>query len=300
MPLIYVIPQSHCAIVERFGRFSRVQKAGIRFKIPLIERLIDLDPWGETANKDGWIIELTEQQTDTPARQCHTKDNVTVTANASIYWRIVDPARAIYEVDILPQSIADVALNALRSNIGLMDLDDVLAERAKLNERIAAQLLETGRKWGVLFTRVEIQELTTADDVSHAMLQQMDAERRRRAILAEAEGKAQAEVKVAEAERQAVILRAKGRAAALRLTAEAELGYLERVGESVSRESAVQLLVAQKYLDGFGAITLNPANKVFLPNSFPGIFSLPVEDNGRGETPVPIGSGHNGGNDQER
>ena len=58
MPLIYVIPQSHCAIVERFGRFSRVQKAGIRFKIPLIERLIDLDPWGETAHKDGWIIEV--------------------------------------------------------------------------------------------------------------------------------------------------------------------------------------------------------------------------------------------------
>ena len=108
-------------------------------------------------------LELTEQQIDTPARQCHTKDNVPVMANASVYWRITDPCKALYEVDILPQSVSDIALNALRSNIGTLDLDALLSERAQLNERIASQLSETAKKWGVLFTRVEVQELKEID-----------------------------------------------------------------------------------------------------------------------------------------
>ena len=154
MQLIYTVPQSHCVVIERFGKFSRIQRAGIRFRVPLLEKIRLLETWSETANKEGWIMELTEQQTDTPSRQCHTRDNVPITANASVYWRITDPRRALYEVDVLPQAVADIALNALRSNIGALDLDTVLSERQELNQRIAAQLSETAKKWGVLFTRV--------------------------------------------------------------------------------------------------------------------------------------------------
>lgn len=83
-------------------------------------------------------------------------DNARVTANASVYWRITDPVRAVFEVDNLPLAIADVALNALRSNLGGMNLDEVLSTRQVLNERISSQLGETAKKWGVVFTRVEI------------------------------------------------------------------------------------------------------------------------------------------------
>ena len=146
MALIYTIPQNHVALVERFGKFSRVQRDGIVFKIPFIEKIKTLPSWGGTANKRGFLIELSEQQSDTPSRQCQTIDNVTIEANASIYWKIVDPVKAVYEVDILPKSIADIALNALRANIGKLKLDQVLSERQNLNDRISAQLSETANK----------------------------------------------------------------------------------------------------------------------------------------------------------
>lgn len=278
MSLIYTIPQSHCVVLERFGKFARIQQQGLRFRLPILENIRRVDTtWGDTANKRGFLIELTEQHTDTPPRQCHTKDNVPVTANASVYWRITDPRKALYEVDILPSSISDIALNALRSNIGTLDLDAILSERAQLNERIAAQLSETAKKWGVIFTRVEIQELTTDKTVSDSMVKQMDAERRRRALVAEAEGQAEASVTVARAEKEAAILRAEGEAIATAKIAEAESFYLKRLKEQVGDAEAAQIVIAQKYLSGFETITKGSSDKVFLPNSFQGLFSIGTE-----------------------
>ena len=276
MSLFYVVPQSHCIVIERFGKFNRVQREGLRFKLPFIEEIKRVDDWGDRVNKKGFQIELMEQQFDTPTRQAHTKDNVVVTTNASVFWRIVDTRKTLYEIDCLPRAVTDIALNALRSNIGMMNLDEVLAERQALNERIAAELSETARKWGIQFTRVEIQELQTTEDTSKAMRQQMDAERRRRAVIADAEGQAEAEVKIAEAERDAAILRAEGRAKALEITASAEAKYLADIGQRLDPDGAAKVLVAQKFIDGFDKISQNPADKVFLPNSFQGVFSIPT------------------------
>ena len=277
MSLTYTVPQSHCVVIERFGKFSRIQDQGLRFRIPILEQTRRLNTWGGIANKRGFLVELTEQQTDTPPRQCHTKDNVPVTANASVYWRITDPRRALYEVDILPQSVSDVALNALRSNIGTLTLDTVLSERAQLNERIAAELSETAKKWGVIFTRVEIQELTTDQAVASSMIKQMDAERNRRAVVAQAEGQAEAAVTVAKAEKESAILRAEGEAIATAKIAEAESFYLKRLKEQVSEAEATRIVIAQKYLSGFETITKGASDKVFLPNSFQGLFSIGTE-----------------------
>jgi regulator of protease activity HflC (stomatin/prohibitin superfamily) len=278
MNLFYTIPQSHCVVIERFGKFSRIQSQGLRFRIPFIERLRDVGAtWGDSTNKRGWLIELTEQRTDTPPRQCHTKDNVPVTANASIYWRITDPKKALYEVDILPTSVGDIALNALRANIGTLDLDTILSERQQLNERIASQLSETSKKWGIIFTRIEIQELTTDGLVAQSMVKQMDAERTRRATVTEADGRSEATVKIAEAEKQAAIIRAEGEAIAVVTRAEAEAAYLKRLMEQVGETQAVQILIAQKYLSGFETITKGGSDKVFLPNSFHGLFSIGTE-----------------------
>lgn len=277
MSLIYTVPQSHCVVIERFGKFSRIQNQGLRFRIPILEQIRRIDTWGGVASKSGFLVELTEQQTDTPPRQCHTKDNVPVTANASVYWKITDPRRALYEVDILPQSVSDVALNALRSNIGTLTLDAVLSERAQLNERIAAQLSETAKKWGLIFTRVEIQELTTDQAVASSMIKQMDAERNRRAVVAQAEGQAEAAVTVAKAEKEAAILRAEGEAIATAKIAEAESFYLKRLKEQVGEAQAAQIVIAQKYLSGFETITKGSSDKVFLPNSFQGLFSIGTE-----------------------
>lgn len=276
--IIYNIPQNHCAVIERFGKFARIQNAGLNFRIPFIETVRRLDQqganWGEEGHKMGWQIELTEQQLDTKSRDCFTKDNAKVHTNAIIFWRLQDVRKGVYEVDELPRAVTNAALNALRSNIGSMDLDEVLSRRQELNDAIAAQLSDSGKKWGVQFLRVEIQELQTDKDTSDAMLQQLDAERKRRAHVAESEGKAKAEVTLANSYAEAAKIRAEGEAAALEIMSTAEAAYLEKLSAKIPVEEASRVLLAQKTLNGFATITRNPADKVFLPSDFNGILGV--------------------------
>ena len=137
--------------------------------------------------------------------------------------------------------------------------------------------MDAGVKWGVQFTRVEIQELKTDEKTADAMRRQLEGERIRRATIAQAEGDAAAEVKIAEANKAAAILRAEGQAKALELITQAETKYVESL--TTAGAEATNLLLAQKYLDGFDTITKNTtgADKVFLPNSFQALLSLSVD-----------------------
>ncbi len=271
--MFYTVPQSCCVIVERFGKFARVVREGLHVKAPWFEDFRCVPKWGKNANRYGWLIDLSEQQTDTPVRECQTKDNVDVRASAMVFWQIVDPRKAVYESENLPAFVETVGLNALRAEIGKLELDQVFSERGLLNQRVAEELEATALKWGIQFTRVEIQELKMRDDTAGAMRQQMEAERRRRATVADSLGKAEADVKLAEAEKQAAILRAEGRAKALATMGDAEAAYLAKLTQQTSSPLAVQILIAQKYLDGFEAISANPSDKVFLPNSFHGLLA---------------------------
>lgn len=277
MSLIYIVPQNHAVIIERFGKFSRVQTAGINFKIPLIEkpRHVDMEgsDWGDLANKEGLLIELSEQTLDTKPQKYITKDNANVSTDAVVSFRIVDPRKAVYEVDELPTAIKNAALNALRSIIGGLDLDDAISKRQQINDLIAAQLSDLGSKWGVQLMRVEVQGLITDDATSKAMLQQLEGERSRRAEIAQAKGRAEAEVTVARAEAEAAIIRAEGQAAAIEIMAKADATYAKSLLEAMGDKGS-DVVLAQKYLNGFEVITRNPAEKVYLPNGFKGILSL--------------------------
>jgi regulator of protease activity HflC (stomatin/prohibitin superfamily) len=277
MALIYTVPQNHVVLIKRFGKHSRVQRDGLRFKLPFIESIKKVYEWEGIANKSGHFIELSEQQTDTPPRQCQTLDNVTIDANASIYWRITDPVKAVYDIDILPKSIEDIALNALRANIGKIKFDQVLSERQNLNQNIAAQLAESASKWGVTFTRIEIQEINYSSETADAMMQEMAAERKKRALMTEAEGEAQAEITKANAEANATLIRARAQADAIKLIADAESEYISKLKENSSTEVAGQIIMSQKYIDGMKTISSNPGNKVFLPNSFQGMFEISTD-----------------------
>lgn len=273
MNLIYTVPQNHVVLIKRFGRHSRVQRDGLRFKLPFIESIQEVE-WYDVitneivANKKGYQIELSEQQTLTPIRQCQSRDNVTIKAATSIYWRITDPVKAVYDIDNLPKSIGDIALNALRACIGEISFDQVLTERQNLTEKIAAQLYDTASKWGVTFTRVEIQEIGYDDDTATAMLQEMTAERKKRSLIAEAEGEA-----------KAIETKAKAQAEAIKIIAEAEGAYISKLKENTSPEIAGQIVMSQKYIDGMNAISKNDADKVFLPNSFQGMFEISTNKN---------------------
>ncbi|WP_394747091.1 SPFH domain-containing protein [Spongiimicrobium salis] len=270
MAIIYTVPQNHVLMIKRFGKHARVQKEGIRCKIPFIESIKYVQNWRKVANKKDCFIELSEQQTDTPPRQCQTLDNVTIEANASIYWRIVDPIKAVYDIDILPKSIADIALNALRANLGKLKLDQVLSERTDLNQKIAIELGESASKWGVAFTRVEIQEIDYSKDTADAMMQEMSAERKKRALIAESEGMAQSELTRAKAEAEANLIRANAQADMLKIIAEAESNYILKLKEHTTGDTATQIMLSQKYIDGMKIVSQNPSNKVFLPSDFNG------------------------------
>lgn len=274
--IVFTVPQGHVVIVERFGRYARHHTAGIAFRIPIIEQVKRVTEWGIDANKEHWKIEITEQQGVTEPRSTHTKDNVELRVSASVYWRITDPRSAVYEVDRLPMSIQDVALNALRSVIGTMTLDEALTNRQKINDEVSRQVTKKAASWGVNVTRVEVQELTTNDDTAQAMLQQMAAERKQRALISEAKGQAEATITVAEAERQSAILKAEGDAQALLTIAQAEAQYLQQITQVLDHDGALKLLLAQKVLTGYSVIANKPADKVFLPSSVQNMFNFDI------------------------
>ena len=254
MQIFFQVPQSHVAVLTRFGKFSRILEQGLHARIPLLEKIYKVD-W-DIANKHGWQIELTEQITDTKPKECHTRDNVPVTIDASIYWRITDVVKALFEVDRLPVSLKDSCLNALRAEIGKLSLDQVLSSRKELSEKVAAELMDVSAKWGVVISRVEIQELSTSDETAEAMRLEMAAERKRRASVLEAEGLAAAKKTTAEAE-----------AYAIKVKADAEAEYINKLSATLGAEQISNLLMLEKVLDGYKEIAASPSSKVFLPNN---------------------------------
>ena len=268
MQIIYTVEQNHIVLIERFGKFSKIQRSGLRFLIPFLDHPKTLETWNDVAVKRNNLnqpifIELSEQQSDTPSRQAQTSDNATVSANASVYWRISDPIKAVYEIDNLPSAILDVALNSLRSNIGKLTLNQLLSERQSLNQKITAELLETTNRWGVTISKVELQEILYNKETEDAMLQQITADRRKIALVSEAQGEA-----------EAIRIKSLAQSEAIRLVADSEKYYLEQIAAYSNADMAIKVLIAQKFITGMDSISKNPADKVFLPNNFQGIFEV--------------------------
>jgi len=259
--------------------------AGLSFCIPFLENTRNVSKdWAEVANKEGIFIELSEQQTDAKARQAQTRDNVTLQQlDAVIYWRIVDPIKALYEVDRLPISVRDTTLNSLRARVGRRSLDELLASREALSEEVASDVADAYSRWGIRLSRIEVQEIRYDESTANAMRQQMEAERRSRAASIDARARADAEITLAKAAREAAVIRASGQAEALGLQSRAEAEYLITVGKATDPATASRLLLAQKYIDGFKIITENSTagDKVYLPVSANGLGLAMLEGAGR-------------------
>ncbi len=269
---IFVVPEGTCCILEIFGKPSSVRKGGLHFRVPFLQNIRRVpDSWGEQTNRQGVFIELTEQTLDTRARRYITQDNVNVSADCVIRWRIQDPIKAVYSVDRLHMSIVETVLNELRTIIGSMKLDDVLSQRASIADKVAVNISATLSRWGVMLTTAEIQELKTDDATAEAMRQIMEAERRSRALATEAEGESAAIVKRAEAARQAAVLQAEGEAEAVRIAARAEQEYLSALAGIIGREEAARVLMNRQMLQCYGSAAKEPGAKVFMPVGLPSV-----------------------------
>ena len=208
-----VIHQAEKGLVERFGRYKETLDPGLRFIIPFADSL-------------RLRVDMRETVIDIEPQPVITRDNVTVTVDAVVYYYVTEAKAVRYEVANFYAAISKLAQTNLRNVIGDMSLDETLTSRERINAVLRDTLDEATDKWGVKVTRVEVKEIEPPRDISEAMSKQMKAEREKRATILEAEayrekqileaeGDKQNSILVAEGDRQAAILRAEGEAQAI-------------------------------------------------------------------------------------
>jgi regulator of protease activity HflC (stomatin/prohibitin superfamily) len=290
-----VVQQAEVMVIERLGRFNRVLSSGVNVVWPIIERprriiwrFTGVDVAGAThlINRELTRLDLRETVYDFPPQSVITRDNVNIDINAMVYLQITDPKKAVYEVANLPDAIEKLAQTTLRNIIGEMDLDETLTSRDRINASLRRTLDEASDKWGVKVNRVELQDIVPPADIRGAMEKQMRAERDRRAIILEAEGRKQAQILHAEGDRDARVAEAEGRAKAqvveataqaearLKL-AEAEALSIDRIQESMGAGGLPsQYLVTMRYLESLKEIAAGNENRlVFMPYEATGVLS---------------------------
>ena len=257
---LVIIPQSETRIIERLGRYHATLKPGVNIIIPFIDRAKDIVAMVRGRYVYTNNIDLREQVYDFPKQNVITKDNVQTEINALLYFQIVDPFKAVYEINNLPNAIEKLTQTTLRNIIGELELDETLTSRDTINTKLRVVLDDATNKWGIKVNRVELQDITPPESVLTAMEKQMQAERNKRATILTSEGKKasdilqsegekMATINRAEAEKQQAILKAEGEAQARIRKAEAEAIAIQKITEAVGQSTnPANYLLAQKYI----------------------------------------------------
>ncbi len=216
-----IVAQYEKGLVLRLGRYRATVDSGLTFLVPVIEDMVKVD--------------MRERVINVEPQKVITKDNVLVTVDAVIYYRISDPVKATFEVQNFAYAATTLAQTNLRNLIGDKSLDETLTARDMINANLRAVLDEATNTWGVKVTRVEVQKIEPPADITEAMSRQMKAERDKRANILEAEGVKQSQILEAEGARQSEILKAEGDAQARVLRAKAEAQAIELVSNATEQ-----------------------------------------------------------------
>ena len=275
---IVIIPQSETRIIERLGRYYATLKPGINIIIPFIDKAKVIVTYQRGRYTYSNHIDLREQVYDFDKQNVITKDNIQMQINALLYFQIVDPFKAVYEIYNLPNAIEKLTQTTLRNIIGEMELDQTLTSRDVINTKLRGVLDDATNKWGIKVNRVELQDITPPQSVLQAMEKQMQAERDKRATILTSEGQKQAQIlksegekaatiNRAEADKQQAILRAEGEATARIRKAEAEAAAIEKVTQAVGQTTnPANYLLAKNYIQMLQQVAAGDKSKtVFLP-----------------------------------
>lgn len=271
---IRVVPQQNAWVVERLGKFRCVLNPGLNFIIPFIDRV-------------AYKHTLKEIPLDTPSQVCITRDNTQLTVDGVLYFQVTDPQRASYGTSNYVIAITQLAQTTLRSVIGRMELDKTFEERDVINNNVVSAIDEAAMNWGVKVLRYEIKDLTPPAVILQAMQQQITAEREKRALIAESEGRKQEQINLAtgareaaiaqsEGEKQAEINKAQGHAEATLTIARATADAIRVVAEATKAEggmTAVNLQVAEKYVDAFAQLA-RTNNTLIVPGNLSDMSSM--------------------------
>jgi len=232
-----------------FGEYRKLLEPGLNIVPPFVSRVYTFD--------------MRTQTIDVPTQEAITRDNSPVTADAVVYIRVMDAKRAFLEVDDYEHAVSNLAQTTLRAVLGDMELDDTLSRREKINARIREELDRPTDEWGIRVESVEVREVTPSRDVKGAMEQQTSAERRRRAMILEAQGERRSAVEKAEGQKQSNIIRAQG---------EKQSQILESQGDAISTvlrarasESMGERAVIDKGMDALTEIGQSESTTFVLP-----------------------------------
>src|SRR5205814_2118797 len=217
---VRVVPQQRMDVVERLGKYSRTLNPGLNLLVPFLDAVRTK-------------VDMREQVVSFPPQPVITSDNLVVSIDTVLYFRVVDPVRATYEIANFLQAIEPLTVTTLRSVIGSMDLERALTSRDEINRHLSGVLDETTGRWGIKVTRVEIKAIEPPPSIRDSMEKQMRAERDRRAAILNAEGIKQSQILTADGDRQGAILRAQGEREARILQAEAQAVAAETEKEAV-------------------------------------------------------------------
>jgi regulator of protease activity HflC (stomatin/prohibitin superfamily) len=281
---VRIVQQGNEALVERLGSYDRKLVAGPRFVIPVLDRVA----FQET---------IRERVLDIPPQPSITRDNVSITVDAVVYWRIVDMEKAYYKVQNLQAAMVNLVLTQIRSEMGKMELDETFTARSQISEILLQELDMSTDPWGVKVTRVELRDIIPSKAVQESMELQMSAERRKRAAILTSEGEREAAVNSArgradaqvleaesnqkalilqaEGERQAIVLRAQAEQQTQVLKAQATAQAIQIVNQALQSDAtaaeAGKVLLALGYLDMGTAIGKSDSSKVMFvdPHSIP-------------------------------
>uniref|UniRef100_A0AB33JMW8 Protein QmcA n=5 Tax=unclassified Prevotella TaxID=2638335 RepID=A0AB33JMW8_9BACT len=275
---VVIVSQSETMIIERLGKYYATLKPGINVIIPIIDQSKTIVTMTRGMYRYSNTIDLREQVYDFAKQNVITKDNIQMQINALLYFQIVDPFKAVYEINNLPNAIEKLTQTTLRNIIGELELDQTLTSRDTINTKLRAVLDDATNKWGIKVNRVELQDIIPPESVLQAMEKQMQAERNKRAMILTSEGDKQSQIlqsegekaatiNRAEADKQQAILRAEGEAQARIRKAEAEAVAIQKITDAVGQSTnPANYLLAQKYIAMMQELAAGDKSKtVYLP-----------------------------------
>jgi regulator of protease activity HflC (stomatin/prohibitin superfamily) len=272
---IRVVPEYQRLVVLRLGRLMGARGPGLVLLIPFVDRGIRTD--------------LRERVYDVTPQACITQDNAALAIDFLIYSKVVDPAASVINVQQYESASRGIAITTLRAVVGDMLLDSVLSRREDINATLRGKLDEVTERWGVKVTAVEIREITAAREIQDAMTRQMSAERSRRAVIIDADGKRDAAIRVADGQKQAAILEAEGARQAAILRAEGFSRALEQISQ-VARRLDSQTMSLQ-YLDALKALGSSPSTKLVVPAEFTSLLKPLIEHTNEAQRASAAGAG---------
>ena len=260
---IRIVKQSEVYIIERLGKFYKIADAGLTIIVPFFDHVRS-------------VVSLKQQTMDIPPQGVITKDDVTITIDTVVFYKVTDPAKAVYEIQSLKKGIEYLAITTIRDIVGKMDLDETFSSRDAINDKLRIILDEATDQWGCKIDRVEIKDITPPADIRDAMEKQMNAERNKRALILQAEGERQSAITIAEGQKAAAILqaeadkeskitRATGEADAIKKVADARAKEIELVYGALKAAKPDEKIVQLKSLEALKEIANGEANKIFIP-----------------------------------